>query len=207
MLLNLITWQVCFKDLPGQTLSIDYPKIDYGKWRSYNIESNYDINRTLDDLLVELDCTKEYSSGRPMMTTFPIYKSRLSDYLYWLLKIEDQELYNIYLELLIIRHIDNLYFEYEHPYIKLSKSKSSKKLGWVRQITADIFTGEETYIYQNLDNGTYQRSDNPNLLDELNSKRKKKVATKNSVKVPKKTNTINEVATFNFKTNNSNNEI
>lgn len=159
-------------------LEIELKDNDYSKWRNYNQEGQYDyVNAMLRHYLHELDCTREYKSGRPMMTNYPIYKNRLSDYLFWLLKIEDAIQYNICLDNLIKRHIDNLIFEYEHPYIKETpKKKISKKKvkrGWQRQETKDLFTGEVTYIYQNLDTGEYINSNNPNMLEELNKPKKK----------------------------------
>lgn len=168
-------------------LEVELKNNDYSKWRSYNQEGQYDcIDSILNHYLYELDCTKEYKSGRPMMTNFPIYKIRLSDYLFWLLKIENAIQYNINLDNLIQRHINNLIFEHEHPYVKpISKKKTStkkkSKLGWVRQITKDMFDNRTIYVYQNLSTGEMIRSYNPDMLEELN-KPKKKERTKSPKK-------------------------
>lgn len=168
-------------------LEVELKDNDYSKWRSYNQEGQYDcIDSILNHYLYELDCTKEYKSGRPMMTNFPIYKIRLSDYLFWLLKIENAIQYNINLDNLIQRHINNLIFEHEHPYVKpISKKKTStkkkSKLGWMRQITKDMFDNRTIYVYQNISTGEMIRSYNPDMLEELN-KPKKKERTKSPKK-------------------------
>lgn len=159
---------------------LNHQSIDYHKWRTYNQECSDNLIRgMLIHYIVELDCTREYKSGRPMMTTFPIYQLRLSDYYYWLCKVINQFDYNKYIDLLIKRHIDNLVFEHNNPYIKLDskkKVKSTKKKvkdSWVRQNTKDLFTEIDTYIYQNVNTGKYLRSDNPDLLEELNKPKKR----------------------------------
>ena len=48
----------------------------------------------------------------------------------------------------------------------------------------DIFTGKETYIYENLRTLEKINVDNPNLLEELNAPKKKKVKKKKEVGVP-----------------------
>lgn len=155
---------------------------DYFKWRSYNQQGQYDcIEAILKHYLYELDCTKEYKSGRPMMTNFPIYYQRLDEYYYWLIKITNPIQYNIWLNKVVQRHIDNLVFEYKYSYIKPeSKKKTIKrsikgkiKFGWMRQETKDLFTGETVYIYQNLDTGEHINSNNPNMLEELNKPKRK----------------------------------
>lgn len=157
--------------------------IDYSKWRSYNQQEQYNcIESILKHYLYELDCTKEYKSGRPMMTNFPIYYQRLDEYYYWLIKIINPIKYNIWLDKVIQRHIDNLIFEYEHPYVKpeskkkISKIKTKKKnkVEWMRQETKNLFTGETIYIYQNLNTGEHINSNNPNMLEGLNKPKRKK---------------------------------
>lgn len=163
-------------------LELKLRDIDYSKWRSYNQQGQYDcIEAILKHYLYELDCTKEYKSGRPMMTNFPIYYQRLDEYYYWLIKITNPIQYNIWLDKVIQRHIDNLIFEHEHPYIKpepkkkvnKTKTKKKNKVGWMRQETKDLFTGETVYIYQNLDTGEYINSNNPDMLEELNKPKRK----------------------------------
>lgn len=175
---------------PKMSLKIDHLSMDYGRWRSLNTEENYNsLDSIFDGILRDLDCTREYTSGRPMMTSFSVYYNRLSEYMYWLLKLDNYEVYNMYLDKLIQRHIDNVIFENEHPYIK-PVNKSSSKLSWCRQETIDLFTGLTTYIYQNLKTGEYIRSDNPDLLKELNERKKKKCSFKDNKERIRKTNKL-----------------
>lgn len=168
-------------------LELKFRDIDYFKWRDYNREGEYeDAEFKLGNLLHKLDCTKEFKSGRPMMTIFPIYQLCLSDYYYWLSKITDYILYNIWLDKLILRHIKNLQFEYEHPYIKnVSKKKTTKKKSiiiWTRQETKDLFNDKPMYVYQNLRTGEYFISDDFNKLEELNKQEKKVIKSKSKFK-------------------------
>lgn len=222
MLVDLRLQIIYNQNFHGQ-LKINYPRLDYRKWQDISYkESNNSIREILHNLLVKLDCTIEYTSGRPMMTTYPIYEQYVNEYYYWLCKVTNVISYNTWLEMLLKRHIDNLIFEYENPKKLPVKGKSSKKLGWVKQITRDLFTGEERYIYQNLDNGDYINSEDPNLLIILNEKQKKKGCVKNNKKSISQTNKprykmgnsqkdildgeeygisdkdINEIATFKF---------
>ena len=65
--------------------------------------------------------------------------------------------------------------------------KSKRKLPenkFIKYTTIDIFTGKETYIYENLRTLEKINVDNPNLLEELNAPKKKKVEKKKEVGVP-----------------------
>lgn len=174
-------------------LAFGYPNLDYGSWkRLKDHDSNEDIINILDDILKSIDCTKEYSCGRTCMTTYPIYNIYISEYHYYILKFNNQILYNKYIDLLIQRHIDNLIFEYNNPYIPKTKNKYTKKKGkkavpnqFIKQTSKDLFTGESTYYYENLHTKEVIRSDNPNLLEELNKPIKtKKVVKKKEIGVP-----------------------
>ena len=77
------------------------------------------------------------------------------------------------------------------PYIKIKKKLPENK--FIKYTTKDIFTGKETYIYENLRTLEKINVDNPNLLEELNAPKKKKVKKKKEVGVP-----INSM-TFSFK--------
>lgn len=182
-------------------LDIEYPNIDYMYFK--NIEEYHDdkdLTNILEDIITDLDCTREISCGRILMTTYPMYNIKLSNYYFYLIKLQDQILYNTYLDRLINRHIDNLIFEYEHPMkqiiIKPSiKTKKKDKIPnkFVKQITNDLFTGEEIYIYENFKTGEIIESKNPDLLDELNAPKKKKKPIKiKTIRVPM------EAMTFNF---------
>lgn len=187
-----------------EILNIEYPRVDYISFRStkkYNNDS--DLIVILDGIIKELDCTIKYDYGRPKVTTFPIYNMTLSEYYFYLSRITNQFIYNNYIDKVIKRHIDNLVFEYEHPYVPpVSKKKSTtkkKKLPpnkFFKQVTHDLFTGKEKYIYTNPRTKEEIMSNNPNMLDELNASKKKE--RKKSIKI-KQTGVPISAMTFNFK--------
>lgn len=187
-----------------EILNIEYPRVDYMSFRStkeYNNDS--DLIVILDGIIKELDCTIKYDYGRPKVTTFPIYNMTLSEYYFYLSRITNQFIYNNYINKVIKRHIDNLVFEYEHPYIPpVSKKKSTtkkKKLPpnkFFKQVTHDLFTGKEKYIYTNPRTKEEIMSNNPNILDELNASKKKE--RKKSIKI-KQTGVPISAMTFSFK--------
>ena len=185
-------------------LNVDYPDIDYIEFkRTYEYNTDDDICKILNNIIKDLNCTIEYSYGRPMMTTNFNYKARMSDYYRYLLKLVNQLLYNKYIDKLIQRHIDNITFEYEHPYIPSTKnrkeSKKKKKLppnNYVRYVTHDMFTGEIIYHYINARTGDTIKSSNPDLLAELNVPKKKE--RKKSIKI-KSAGVPISAMTFSFK--------
>lgn len=183
-------------------LNINYPDIDYMKFkRTYDYNTDDDICKILDNFIKDLNCTIEYSCGRPMMTTNFNYKVYMSNYYRYLLKLTNQLLYNKYIDKLIQRHIDNIIFEYEHPYIPTTKNKiksKKKKLPnvYVRRITHDIFTNKEVYNYYNPCTKDEINSFNPDLLIELNAPKKKEC--KKSIKV-KSVGVPISAMTFSFK--------
>lgn len=179
--------------LTDDVLYINRPNVDARYWYgSIDCKTDEDIIEVLDDILDKLDCTKEYECGRSMMTTFFNYTDTMNDYYYYLLKLINYITYNIYLDKLIQRHIDNILFEYEHPYIpkqigkkRSNSKKSTTKNQFVKHKTFDLFTGAEKYIYTNNKTGEEIESSNPNLFKELNTKKKKTKPKKEHV-VPMK---------------------
>lgn len=187
-----------------EELKLEYPSIDYMKFKSiYEYNNDFDLINILDKILKKLDCTIEYSCGRTCVTTFPIYNMTLSEYYFYLIRINNQFIYNNYIDKLIKRHIDNLIFEYEHPYIPPTNKKKvtskKKKLPpnqFFKQVTHDLFTNKETYIYTNPRTKEEINSDNPNLLDELNAPKKRE--RKSSIKIKRGGVPISAM-TFSFK--------
>lgn len=161
-------------------LNANYPIVDYGYWRSIKEYYNdSDICNILDYLLKNLDCTKEYTSGRPLMTTYPTYNNRISEYIYYISKLVNQFLYNEYIDKLAKRHYDNIEFELANPYKSKEKNKRNTKKKsapnkFIKQNTIDLFTGENVYVYENFKTKEVIKSNNPDLLNELNSVKKKK---------------------------------
>lgn len=181
MIINLI----CAKDI---TIEVDISIKDYSSWRSIvNKHNTYDDTIFI-RYLNDLDCTKEYDFGRPMMLSNSRYKDIINEYFYFLIKLDNPILYNFYVDALIKRHLDNIDFETNNPYIKpedkkIVKSKSKKKSIpniYIRQETTDLFTGETKYIYENLKTKDSFTSSDPNLLEELNAKKKKVKSKKTS---------------------------
>lgn len=184
------------------TININYPNVDYIYWRSViDCKTDKDVIKVLEDKLNNLDCTKEYDCGRLMMTTYFNYNSVISDYFYYLYKLNNQLLYNEYINKFIDRHIENIIFEYEHPYLdksakKVTKRKKKPANKFIRYVTFDIFTNEKIYVYENLYTKEQIKSDNPNLLEELNAPKKKEC--KKSISA-KKVGVPISAMTFNFK--------
>lgn len=82
-------------------------------------------------LLNDLDCTKEFSCGRPMMTNYPIYARNINAYFYILETLnytENNDEYKEYINKLIDVHTKNIKFEINNPYIPpITKSKNLKE--------------------------------------------------------------------------------
>lgn len=163
-------------------LNIERPFIDYIEWK---LISWREPIKTLNELLNSLDCTREYDCGRPMMTTLIGYNNLMSEYYYHLLKIDNPFIYNEYIDKLIKRHIENIIFEYEHPYVPKIKNKPKRNSKnrtipnkFIKQKTTNMFTGEDIYIYENLKTGEQYESSNPNLIKEIKQRKEKKERSK-----------------------------
>lgn len=173
-----------------ESLVIDLEIIymDYAKWQiDLYVLYNKDLYETLDDYLEDLDCTREFKCGRPMMIQYSQYKIIIAEFLKVLNKIPGYSIYNEYIDKLINRHIENIKFEFNNPIVKKkptqSKKQKAKPNKWIKATTNDIFTGEERYIYENLKTGELITSNNPDLLEKLNSPKKR--VKKEKVIVPK----------------------
>ena len=183
-------------------LKIERPEVDAKYWySSKDCRTDADVIAVLEDILHRLDCTKEYSCGRPMMTTFLMYNSIMNDYYYYLLKLDNYITYNKYLDILIDRHVQNIIFEYAHPYTPAQvgkKKRNSKKRTipnkFIKQESIDMFTGEKKYFYTNPKTGEEYESSNPDFLSELKQRKKKE-------KAPKRGAVPISAMTFNFKKN------
>ena len=186
-------------------LELKYPNVDYLKFKSTNEYNNGDTDliSILDEILKRLDCTIEYNCGRNMMVAYHIYSITLSEYYFYLSRITNQFIYNEYIDKVIKRHIDNLIFEYENPYVvhtnkkkSTTKKKKSSSNKFIKYITHDLFTNEEKYIYYNKVTGEEIESTNPNMLDELNAPKKKE--RKKSINI-KQVGVPMSAMTFSFK--------
>lgn len=168
--------------LDSCTLTIKYPDVTYSYWKTrIPYENDNQLSNILMNLLVSLDCSITFSNQRLLYTTHMMYDYHISEYYYYLLHMENQELYNYYFDLLLFRHEENIQFELDNPIIVREvkpkvKTKSKGKVSnkYVKQITTDLITNEEVYIYSNSKTGDTIQSSNPNLLDELNGIKPKK---------------------------------
>lgn len=179
-------------DLDGCNLVIKYPEVTYSFWKMrIPYDNDIDLTIILSNLLVYLDCTITFSNQRLLFTTHMMYEYHISEYYYYILHIEDQFIYNKYIDLLYKRHQDNVQFELDNPIIlEVTKAKTKAaakvrvKSKFIKQVTKDMFTNEETYIYSNSTTGKVINSDDPNLLDSLNGLKPKKEKRVKSVGVP-----------------------
>lgn len=184
-------------------IEICYPTIDYAKFkRLHDYNNDSDLIEILNNILKDLDCSREYNGVRFRTTSHLIYNTFLSDYYFYLNKITNQFIYNEYVDKLIKRHVDNLVFEHEHPYVEnnnkkknTNKRKKSPPNKFIKYTTKDIFTNKTKYVYCNYKTDEQIVSDNEDMLDKLNSVKKKSTKSK-QIGVPM------SAMTFSFKKKN-----
>lgn len=152
--------------------------IDYCNWRNIkDIKTDNDICEILNLLLIYLDCSRMLS-GMPINRTTNIrYKDELGEYWYYLLKFNNQLLYNEYFDKLINLHTKNIIVEnsrIKEVKPKVTKTKKAKvENKYFRYTTKDMFTNEEVFVYRNPKTGDEITSTNPDLLEELNKPKEK----------------------------------
>lgn len=150
-----------------------------------NIRFDNDAVRAITDILCDLDATKLCDGMQVTSTKYPKYENSLSLFQYYLLKIQDQNTYNIMIKMLIETHIKNLNFEktYIDPRTNKAKRSAYKKKHplWIRQESKDLFDGEPMYIYTNTRTNEVIKSHNPNLIEEELSVKKKKKSKENKI--------------------------
>ena len=184
-------------------IDIDFVLVNHDSWKA-DLYTLYvgNIYDKLNEYLKDLDCTRIYKSGRPMMIAYNSYKITMAKFFKLLYKIPGYSIYNEYVDKLINRHVENILFEFNNPIVKKkptnSKKQKDKPNKWIKATTNDIFTGEERYIYENLKTGETITSGNPNLLEELNKKKEKK--KKLDKTVPQTDLSLNYIS-FSFKKN------
>ena len=152
--------------------------IDYCNWRNIkDTKTDNDICEMLNLLLIYLDCSRMLS-GMPINRTTNIrYKDELGEYWYYLLKFNNQLLYNEYFDKLINLHTKNIIVEnsrIKEVKPKVTKTKKPKvENKYFRYTTKDMFTNEEVFVYRNPKTGDEITSTNPDLLEELNKPKEK----------------------------------
>lgn len=180
----------------NDNLIIEYPEVNYEYWkRTKDYNDDTDLSNILDIILKDLDCTRKLGDQHLTSTIYPKYKMTLTKYYYYLIKLNDQFLYNKYLDKLINLHNYNIIYEKclsnKPKEIKSPIKKKPRSNKFRRYISHDLFTNEEVYFYINEKTGEEIRSSNPNLLDELNNKKKVKQTKQNSISL--------DAMTFSFK--------
>ena len=172
--------------LDNCTLIIKYPDVTYSYFKNLvEYRTDEDLEYILHDILIYLDCSFLHGDKRVIMTTHMNYERWVSEFYYYLLHLENQIDYNYYFDELLTLHQANVNFELANPIVievpkKKVKSTVKKvtKGKFVRQVTTNMFTNEEEYIYSNSTTGETINSSDPDLLDGLNGvkvKREKKV--------------------------------
>lgn len=179
--------------LDNCTLIIRYPNVTYSYWKGLCPFDQDELPYILSDLLMYMDCSIELDGKRVIKTSNMTYQSYITDYYYYLLRVDDQIEYNYWFDELLKTHQINVDFEIANPVIlnvtkektKAIVKKANTKGKFVRQVTTDLITNEEAYIYSNSKTGETINSSDPNLLSSLNGlKPKKEKKVKQSKVVP-----------------------
>lgn len=173
-----------------ETWNIEIRNLEYNNWERSLIELKANSNRMAFEYYLNSLNPQIYNDKLYYDTTSVIYNDILNNYFRRLYTITDYIEYNYWFDKLINRIQENIIFEYnfkishtmkEGPVKTKKVSNGTKKPTipnkWVRHETADLFDGKTTYIYENLKTGEQMESDNPDLLNELNAKHKKKTVS------------------------------
>lgn len=158
-----------------EELVIRYPNVDYSYYKDINhCKNDTELSSEIVELISRADCTELYDNKQVLKTSNFNYKDILSKIYYYMLRLNNQIAYNGYLEMIILIHTNNRLFEESLPkeVINTPKVSNRKSYGtrkrYTRIVSVDMFTGEETYIYQaegfGKDKAIYSNS--PDLLDE-----------------------------------------
>lgn len=168
---------------PKDNITYGFPikdlDISYNTFKTIQeFNSDSDICKILNSFLNDLDCTREIKGQRVCMTSYPMYYYRCQQYIWYMKHFTNQILYNKYLDKLIERHQNNIYFEYVNPFIPFTNKKKTKEKvpnKFFKTVTKNIFTNEIIYEYENPKTGERITSERDDLLEELNKPKLKKV--------------------------------
>lgn len=167
--------------------SVNYPYLEFDDYRSLAAKLNKSITDILDDIIFILDITRFDYHGAINSPYCYTYVKYCENYYWYLLKVDNQLLYNHYVNKLIKTHKDNVEFYNTKDKEAKEERKANKNTKkhkvrnqYYRDIKRNLFTGEEEYEYYNPKTGDSFYSDNPNLLDELNAKPKRSKKDKDS---------------------------
>lgn len=173
-----------------ETWNIEIRNLEYNNWERNLIELKANSNRTAFEYYLNSLNPQIYNDKLYYDTTSVIYNDVLNNYFRRLYTITNYIEYNYWFDKLINRIQENIIFEYnfkishtmkEGPVKTKKVSNGTKKSTipnkWIRHETINLFDGKTTYIYENLKTGEQMESDNPDLLNELNAKHKKKTVS------------------------------
>lgn len=156
------------------TLNICYPEITpFVYKRIREVKCDNDIINILNNLLyTDINVAKEKVAYNTKSFT---YDNKLSVYYFYLIKLNNQIIYNDYIDKLIKVHINNLEYEASVNQINqdiIVKHKRNKNVTnkYIKHITKDLITGKTVYHYNNERLGKEIISDNPNLSNSLNKR-------------------------------------
>lgn len=135
-----------------------------------------DIYEILNRILRDIDLSKTVFGMLKCTTDSVMYKSSLSEYVYYVEHSSNHLKWNELLDKLVVQHCNNLIFEKEFVPPTLSKEKGKKKKVekkpknmYYRRETIDLFTEEHIFEYINPRTGDIIKSTDPNLCDKLNA--------------------------------------
>lgn len=166
--------------------NIDIFNLDYLQWEQHLTEiiGNNDemaFNYYINCLNPQIYKNKLYYDTKSFA-----YKDIITKYFRRLYTITNYIIYNYWLDKLLERIKENLIFENEfynsqkmkdNPHKTTNRNKGTKKSTpkniWIKHETEDLFEGNTIYLYENLKTGEQIESTNPDMLEELNTKKPK----------------------------------
>lgn len=166
-------------------INLELSNYDYIKYQTFRDKiDNCGAVKTMEDILVDINCTKLYKGRQIMKTTDIMYKEYVERYFRCLNLLKDYKLYNQYFDKLI--NLDNYNIEFESTFKEMSaneiKSKKQNKTKtkrnkpknvYIEAISKDLFTGDTIYIYDNFFTGDTITSNTRLDLNELNKPKRK----------------------------------
>lgn len=181
-------------------INLELTNYDYIKYQTFRDKiDNYGVIKTMEDILIDINCTKLYKGRQIIKTTDIMYKEYVERYLRCLNLLKDYILYNQYFDKLI--NLDNYNIEFESTFkeINVNETKSKKqnksktkrnkpKNIYIEAISKDLFTGNDIYIYDNFFTGDTINTNTRLDLNELNKPKQKQ--KKDKITYPLKLGTL-----------------
>lgn len=164
-----------------EEINVCYTSFDERQY--YDLEVYLDNPKDSLNKLIKKINTFDTINNQQLITTLSVhYKEAIKHFLRCLFRLPTYEYatYNKYLDILNKVHQWNV--DFDKDFIRTedtvkrpkgAKRKAKPKDVYIRMVTTNLFTGEPTYEYINYRRNDVIKSDNPNLLDELNANLKK----------------------------------